>query len=99
MRNLGYYGGIKKLTIYQDSRVVAVIDNIEDGLAIKEIEISFGDYKKGGYLYFLSRTVPQKRFGIITTCLIQRRVLGKKKGLEKYCYLPMDGYSGDRGAA
>lgn len=48
--NLGYYGGIKKLTIYQDGRVIDVIHNIEDGLAFGEIEISFADYNKDGYL-------------------------------------------------
>ena len=50
--NIGYYGGVKKMTIHKDSREIQVIKNLEDNIALGTINIDFYDYNLDGYLDF-----------------------------------------------
>ena len=50
--NIGHYGGIEKLTITANNRVLQVINNIEDNVALDQIIINFYDYNFDGYLDF-----------------------------------------------
>jgi hypothetical protein len=50
--NIGYYGGIKKMTIHKDNREIQVIENIEDNVALGTINFNFYDYNLDGYLDF-----------------------------------------------
>ncbi len=50
--NIGYYGGIKKMTIHKDNREIQVIENIEDNIALGTINFNFYDYNLDGYLDF-----------------------------------------------
>lgn len=53
--NLGYYGGIKSMTISKDDKILNVIHKIEDEIGIGEIRLNFYDYNFDGYIDF---TVP-----------------------------------------
>lgn len=53
--NIGYYGGIKSLTIYENKKLLQTINNIEDNIALGTISIKFYDYNLDGHLDF---TVP-----------------------------------------
>ena len=50
--NIGYYGGIKKMTIHKDNREIQVIENIEDNVTLGTINFNFYDYNLDGYLDF-----------------------------------------------
>mgnify|MGYP000114916569 CR=1 FL=1 len=50
--NIGYYGGIKKLTIYKGNKVIQVINNIEDNIALGNILFNFYDYNLDGHIDF-----------------------------------------------
>jgi hypothetical protein len=50
--NIGYYGGIKKLSIFKENEKIQIIDNIEDNVAIGKIYFSFYDYNFDGYIDF-----------------------------------------------
>lgn len=50
--NIGYYGGIKSLTIYKNNILLQTIKNIEDGIALGTIYFDFYDYNLDGYLDF-----------------------------------------------
>lgn len=50
--NIGYYGGIKKMTIHKDNREIQVIENLEDNVALGIIYFNFYDYNLDGYLDF-----------------------------------------------
>jgi len=53
--NIGFYGGIKSLTIFKNNKSLQTISNIEDNIALGTISISFYDYNLDGYLDF---TIP-----------------------------------------
>ena len=53
--NIGYYGGIKSLTIYENNKLLQSINNIEDNIALGTISIKFYDYNLDGHLDF---TIP-----------------------------------------
>lgn len=53
--NIGYFGGIKSLTIYENNKLLQTINNIEDNIALGTISIKFYDYNLDGHLDF---TVP-----------------------------------------
>ncbi|MGR7813169.1 XAC2610-related protein [Lacinutrix undariae] len=53
--NIGYYGGIKKMTIYKDNKQIQVLNDIEDTIALGEINFCFYDYNFDGELDF---TIP-----------------------------------------
>lgn len=53
--NIGYYGGISELHIYKDKNLIQTIKNIEDGIALGYINITFYDYNMDGHLDF---TIP-----------------------------------------
>ncbi|WP_370398578.1 XAC2610-related protein [Tenacibaculum dicentrarchi] len=48
--NIGYYGGIQKLSIYKKNKKLQVINKIEDGIALGNINFSFYDYNFDGYI-------------------------------------------------
>lgn len=50
--NLGYYGGISELKVLKNNKLLQTIKNIEDGIAIGEINITFYDYNMDGYIDF-----------------------------------------------
>lgn len=50
--NIGYYGGIKKMTIHKGNREIQVIENLEDNVALGTIYFNFYDYNLDGYLDF-----------------------------------------------
>jgi len=54
-KNIGYYGGIKSLTIFKNNKPLQTISNIEDNIALGTISINFYDYNLDGYLDF---TIP-----------------------------------------
>ncbi len=50
--NIGYYGGIKKMTINKDNIEIQVLENLEDNIALGTINFNFYDYNLDGYLDF-----------------------------------------------
>jgi hypothetical protein len=50
--NIGFYGGIEKLTIYKDNKEIQIINKIEDNIALGTIYFNFYDYNLDGYLDF-----------------------------------------------
>ncbi len=50
--NLGYYGGISELKVFKKNKLLQNIKNIEDGIALGEINITFYDYNMDGYIDF-----------------------------------------------
>lgn len=53
--NIGYYGGISELHISENKAHIQTIKNIEDGIALGYINLTFYDYNMDGYLDF---TIP-----------------------------------------
>ena len=53
--NIGYYGGIAELRIFKNKKHLQTIKNIEDGIALGNINFEVYDYNMDGYLDF---TVP-----------------------------------------
>ncbi len=53
--NIGYYGGIKQLTIYKNNKQINIFNNIEDGITLGTIRFELYDYNLDGYLDF---TIP-----------------------------------------
>lgn len=53
--NIGYYGGIKLMTIKKDSEILNEITDIEDNIALGEINFKFYDYNFDGHIDF---TIP-----------------------------------------
>lgn len=53
--NIGYYGGISELKVFKDNQYLQTIKNIEDGIALGNINFNVYDYNMDGYLDF---TVP-----------------------------------------
>lgn len=53
--NIGYYGGIAELKVFKNKKPIQTIKNIEDGIALGEIQFTFYDYNMDGYIDF---TVP-----------------------------------------
>lgn len=53
--NIGYYGGIKQLTIYKNNKLINQFKNIEDGIALGTIRFELYDYNLDGHLDF---TIP-----------------------------------------
>jgi len=53
--NIGYYGGIKKMSIYKNDKKLQIINDIEDSIALGNISFIFYDYNFDGYLDF---TIP-----------------------------------------
>ncbi|WP_028890804.1 hypothetical protein [Tenacibaculum sp. 47A_GOM-205m] len=51
-KNIGYYGGIKKLIIYNSNKTINSFLNIEDVTGLNEIVFRFYDYNSDGYLDF-----------------------------------------------
>lgn len=54
-KNIGYYGGIKKITIYNNYEKIQTLEHLEDKIALGTIRLSFYDYNFDGILDF---TVP-----------------------------------------
>lgn len=50
--NLGYYGGIAKIDIYKGDQTIFSGNNIEDGIALGTINLTFYDYNLDGHLDF-----------------------------------------------
>lgn len=50
--NIGYYGGIKELSIYLNGTQVNVLKNIEDYVALGDIRLEFFDFNFDGILDF-----------------------------------------------
>lgn len=50
--NIGFYGGIEKLVISSNDKVIQEIKNIEDNVALGMIPFSFYDYNFDGYIDF-----------------------------------------------
>lgn len=50
--NIGYYGGIEKLIILSNGKVIQEIKNIEDNVALGMIPFSFYDYNFDGFIDF-----------------------------------------------
>ena len=50
--NIGYYGGIKKMTIHKGDKEIQVIEKLEDNIALGTINFNFYDYNLDGYLDF-----------------------------------------------
>ena len=50
--NIGYYGGIKKLSINKENNYIQALSNIEDGIALGSIYFDFFDYNFDGYIDF-----------------------------------------------
>jgi len=50
--NIGYYGGIKSLTIYKANKKLQLINDIEDNIALGSIYFDFYDYNLDGYVDF-----------------------------------------------
>lgn len=50
--NLGHYGGISKLKIFKNGKHLQTLENIEDGLALGQLYLTFYDYNMDGYLDF-----------------------------------------------
>ncbi len=50
--NIGYYGGIKSLTIYKNDKKLQTFRNIEDEIALGTISIDFYDYNLDGFIDF-----------------------------------------------
>lgn len=48
--NIGYYGGIKSLKIYKNNQLLNTFENIEDILALEEINFNFYDFNFDGYM-------------------------------------------------
>jgi len=53
--NIGYYGGIETLTIYNNNKEIQTIKKIEDEIALGTIVFNFYDYNLDGHLDF---TIP-----------------------------------------
>jgi hypothetical protein len=51
-KNIGYYGGIKSLKIYNGKKLLNSFENIEDFIGLGEIYFEFNDYNFDGYLDF-----------------------------------------------
>ncbi|APG65405.1 hypothetical protein LPB136_08580 [Tenacibaculum todarodis] len=51
-KNIGYYGGIEKLTIHKGNKKLQIIKIIEDSVALGNIYFSFYDYNFDGYTDF-----------------------------------------------
>lgn len=76
--NIGYYGGIEKLTITANNKVLQVINNIEDNVALDQIIINFYDYNFDDYLDFSV----QDQCG--QSCFYKYYIYNKKQGKFKY---------------
>ncbi|MFD0762718.1 hypothetical protein ACFQZW_11555 [Lutibacter aestuarii] len=50
--NIGYYGGIEEMRIYDDNHLITKIVDIEDIVALGEIYFEFYDYNFDGYIDF-----------------------------------------------
>tara|TARA_B110000285_G_C15134355_1_gene625845 strand:+ start:375 stop:917 length:543 start_codon:yes stop_codon:yes gene_type:complete len=50
--NIGYYGGIKTLTVYKNSKEMQTLINIEDNIALGTINFDFYDYNLDGFIDF-----------------------------------------------
>ena len=50
--NIGYYGGIEKLSIHKENKEIQIINKIEDNIALGTIYFNFYDYNLDGYLDF-----------------------------------------------
>ena len=50
--NIGYYGGIEKLIIFKENKQLQIINNIEDGIALGNINFYFYDYNFDGHIDF-----------------------------------------------
>lgn len=50
--NLGYYGGIAEIAIYKGDQTIFSGNNIEDGIALGSINLTFYDYNLDGHLDF-----------------------------------------------
>lgn len=50
--NIGYYGGIKKLTVYKNGKEIQTFDTIEDNVALGSINFNFYDYNLDGFMDF-----------------------------------------------
>ena len=51
--NIGYYGSIKKLKIYNHGKLINTLLNIEDGIALGTIRLEVYDYNFDGHLDFI----------------------------------------------
>lgn len=50
--NIGFYGGIKKLTILKKDKQLQIIYDMEDNVALGNIYFSFSDYNLDGHIDF-----------------------------------------------
>ena len=50
--NIGYYGGIKELHIYKSNKKIQSLFDIEDTIALGDLNFRFYDYNLDGYLDF-----------------------------------------------
>lgn len=50
--NIGYYGGIKELRVYKSNKKIQSLYDIEDTIALGDINFRFYDYNLDGYLDF-----------------------------------------------
>ena len=50
--NIGYYGGIDRLSIYKNDKLIQVITEIDDNIALGYITFWFYDFNFDGYLDF-----------------------------------------------
>ncbi|MBI60726.1 hypothetical protein CL657_05890 [bacterium] len=50
--NIGFYGGIKILTIYKNNEEIQTLFNIEDNVALGTINFDFYDYNLDGFIDF-----------------------------------------------
>lgn len=50
--NIGYYGGIKTLTVYKNGKEIQTLDTIEDNVALGTINFNFYDYNLDGFIDF-----------------------------------------------
>jgi len=50
--NIGYYGGIKSMKIFSNSKLINTYENIEDGVALGEIYLRLYDYNMDGNIDF-----------------------------------------------
>ncbi|MAT90250.1 XAC2610-related protein [Marixanthomonas ophiurae] len=53
--NIGYYGGVSELKLSFKGKYIQTIKNIEDGIALGEIPITFYDFNMDGFLDFYIR--------------------------------------------
>lgn len=50
--NIGYYGGIETLLIFENSKLITTVNSIEDVIALGEIYFEFYDYNFDGNIDF-----------------------------------------------